>query len=125
MNDKISDTLTRIRNAYLVGKDSTNVQKSNFVRNVLNVMKEEGFIEKLDESEREIIITLKYDRGYPVISSLRRISKSSRRVHVDLAQIKKLRQISKMLILSTSKGVISDVSAIAHGIGGEIVCEVR
>lgn len=125
MSDIISDTLTRMRNAYLAGKDFVNVQKSNFVINVLNVLKETGFVDEFENLDREIKVTLKYDdHGYPVVRKSKKISKSSRRVYVDLRKIKKLRHGFKVLILSTPKGVMSDMSAIAHGVGGELICEV-
>ncbi|QEK38727.1 30S ribosomal protein S8 [Candidatus Cytomitobacter primus] len=126
MNDIVSDTLARIRNAYLVGKEVVVVQKSKFVKSILEVMKSEGFIADIEESDRSMNVTLKYDiKGVPVIRGMKRISKSSRRFYVQSKDLKNMRRKRFALsVISTPNGVLSDIKAYAQGVGGELVCEV-
>ncbi len=125
-NDIISDTLARIRNAGLVGKTTVASKKSKLIKSVLKVMEDEGFISGVEEGDRELIISLKYDsRGVPVIREMKRKSKSSRRVYVKSEELKNLRRKNFALsIISTSQGVLSDNAAYSKGIGGELLCEV-
>ena len=86
INDPIGDMITRIRNAHMRGKELVDSPSSTLRVNVLEVLKEEGFIRGFSESERdtgqsEIRIELKYHDGDPVIKEITRVSKPGRRVY--------------------------------------------
>ncbi len=126
MMDIISDSLARINNSCLIGKSSVKIKNSKIVRSILNVMQDEGFISGFENNDQELIVGLKYDsRGVPVIRGLKRMSKSSRRLYIKSKDLKSLRKNKFALsVISTSMGVMSDVSAYSKGIGGELICEV-
>ena len=129
MNDPIGDMLTRMRNAQMRGK-STVVSPASKIRTwVLDVMKEEGYIRGYKETADEnghpqIEISLKYYEGSPVIRELKRVSKPGRRVYLGVKDIPLVRQGLGISIVSTPKGVMSDATARAENVGGEVLCTV-
>ena len=129
INDPIGDMITRIRNAHLRGKDSVESPSSNLRINVLEVLKDEGFIRgfsttSYDNGKSEVQIDLKYHEGEPVIREITRVSKPGRRVYSSVKGMNLVRNGLGISILSTSKGVVSNKSAIQLGVGGELLCEV-
>ncbi|ABK43380.1 SSU ribosomal protein S8P [Magnetococcus marinus MC-1] len=129
MNDPISDMLTRIRNAQMVGKDSVRMPASKMKKRIADILKEEGYIESISESVDEanhttLELTLKYYQNKPVIEEIKRISTPGRRTYVGKAEIPSVYQGLGIAILSTSKGVISSRRALELGVGGELLCTV-
>ena len=129
MNDPLGDMLTRIRNAQLRGKSTVRTPASKLRAWVLDVLQDEGYIrgyEKLDGSAGlpEIEISLKYYEGTPVIRELKRVSKPGRRVYMGVEDIPTVRQGLGVSIVSTPMGVMSDASARAANVGGEVLCTV-
>jgi len=129
VSDPLSDMLTRIRNGQHAGKKSVDSPSSTARLAVLEVLKREGYIRSFQEKENKegfkiISIELKYADGVPVISMLRRISKPGRRSYSSMKDLGTVRSGLGVKILSTSKGVVSDIEARALGVGGEIICEV-
>ena len=128
-NDSLSDMLTRIRNAHKANKNITFCLSSNLNNNVLNVLKNEGYIrdyEKIEirEGINKIKIELKYHEGIPVIKKIKRISKPGIRVYSKIKELPKPYGGLGISIISTPKGVMSDQKARANNVGGEILCEV-
>lgn len=129
MNDIIADSLTRIRNASMRKQESTKLLYSKSVEAILKVLVEKGYIEsyKADESEtkRFIDVSLKYDdRGASVINEIKRVSKPGRRIYKPANEIKKFKNGYGTIIITTSKGVLSNDQAHAMNVGGEVLCTV-
>ena len=129
INDPIGDMITRIRNAHLRGKDYVDSPSSNLRINILNVLKDEGFIKgysktDYDNGKSEVQIELKYHDGRPVIKEINRISKPGRRVYSSVSGMNLVKNGLGISILSTPKGVMSDRSARTNNVGGEVLCIV-
>ena len=128
-NDNLSDMLTRIKNAHKANKSFTHCYSSKLNSNVLKVLKEEGYIRDFQDQEiqdgiKKIKIELKYYEGMPVIKKIKRISKPGIRVYSKISKLTKPYGGLGISILSTPKGVMSDQSARANNVGGEILCEI-
>ena len=129
MSDPLGDMLTRIRNAQMRNKSTVKTPASKLRGWVLEVLKSEGYIRgyesiKNDVGKDVIEVSLKYFDGDPVIKELKRISKPGRRVYAGAKEIPQVRQGLGVAILSTPKGVMSDIQARATNVGGEILCTV-
>lgn len=129
MTDPLADMLTRIRNALLRKKSTVLTPASKLRENVLLVLQDEGYIRGYTRIEIEgqfpmFEIELKYHEGDPVIKSLERVSKPGRRVYSSVSELPRVFNGLGVSILSTSKGVMSDVNAREANVGGEILCKV-
>jgi len=129
MNDPIGDMLTRIRNAQMRGKSTVSTPASKLRAWVLDVLADEGYIRGYEKTSSNdghgaIEISLKYFDGVPVIKELKRISKPGRRVYLSVKDIPQVRQGLGVSIVSTPQGVMSDASARAKNVGGEVICTV-
>ena len=129
MTDPLADMLTRIRNALLRGKPTVITPASKLRENVLSVLQDEGYIRGYMKLEIEgefpmFEIELKYHEGDPVIKKLERVSKPGRRVYSSVSELPRVFNGLGVSIFSTSKGVMSDVSAREANVGGEILCKV-
>ncbi len=127
INDVVSDMLARIRNALNVDKDTVDLVYSKMSVGVLNVMKEEGYIDSFEivdvrEGIKKIVLNLKYYYGKPVIKKMVRISKPSRRVYYGISDLPLVYNGLGISILSTSMGIISDREARKKKVGGELIC---
>lgn len=120
--------ITRIRNAQMRGKAVVNTPNSKLRANVLDVLIKEGYIRSYSEvqvgNHTELAIELKYSDGTPVIEKITRVSKPGRRVYSSVNDLPLVRNGLGISILSTPKGVMSDASARAENVGGEILCQV-
>tara|TARA_B100000927_G_C16377957_1_gene434257 strand:- start:562 stop:960 length:399 start_codon:yes stop_codon:yes gene_type:complete len=128
-NDSLSDMLSRIKNAHQAKKVSTLCFKSKLNINVLNVLKNEGYIRDFKNIEERkgvdsIQIDLKYYNGNPVIKKIKRISKPGIRKYSKISDLTRPFDGLGISILSTPKGVMSDQQAKKNNVGGEILCEV-
>ena len=129
LTDPIGDMFTRIRNGQMRSLNSVNIPSSNFRRNILEILKNEGFIkdfyiEKSENNKINLKINLKYYEGNPVIKDIKRISKPGRRVYSRATSIPRIQNGLGLAIISTNKGVMSDIEARKNNIGGEIICRV-
>ncbi|MBE2985194.1 30S ribosomal protein S8 [Campylobacter sp. RM9344] len=129
LNDLISDGLTRIRNASMRKLETTKLLHSNVVEATLSILAAKGYIESfnvVEENNKKFInVVLKYDeRGQSVINELKRVSKPGRRVYQGKDDIKRFKNGYGTIIVSTSKGVLSNEDAHKAGVGGEILCTV-
>jgi len=128
MNDQIADLLTRIRNANMRKKESLEILSSKIKINILEVLKEEGFINnwQIDKKKKfpELKIWLKYVDDLPVIREIKRVSKPGLRLYSKGKDCKPVLNGQGISILSTSKGIKSDRKCRDENIGGEILCKV-
>jgi small subunit ribosomal protein S8 len=129
MNDPIGDMLTRIRNAQMRGKSTVSTPASKLRAWVLEVLASEGYIRGFervasDNPQGELVISLKYFEGVPVIREVKRVSKPGRRVYMAVKDIPSVRNGLGISIVSTPKGVMSDANARAANVGGEVLCTV-
>nr|YP_009541712.1 ribosomal protein S8 [Synarthrophyton chejuense]AYR05721.1 ribosomal protein S8 [Synarthrophyton chejuense] len=130
VNDIISDTLTRIRNANLAKHQIAQIKATKITRNIIKVLQEEGFIENFSEIEDQsfnyILISLKYkgSNRSSIITTLKRISKPGLRIYSNHKDLPKVLGGIGIAIISTSKGIMTDKKARYFGIGGEVLCYV-
>lgn len=129
MNDLVSNYLTRVRNAILAGKESvSNIPSSKIVEEISRVLKEEGYIRDFmvsdHDGKKSISVDLKYYRNKNVISNIERVSSAGRRVYSQSNEIPFVREGLGILIVTTSKGVMTDAKARELNVGGEIICRV-
>ena len=130
INDTISDTLTRIRNAILAKHQIVKVSATNITRHLVSVLKNEGFIEDFNEIQEQfksfLLITLKYKgkNKKSIITKLKRISKPGLRVYAKHKEIPKVLGGIGIAIISTSQGVMTDRQARYLGLGGEVLCYI-
>ena len=129
MSDTLGDMLTRIRNGQTTNKKVVGAPASRFRKNVLEVLKREGFIRNFEEKEVKpginfFEIELKYYNGKPVITEIKRISKPGRRVYSSIKNLQKTYNGLGISILSTPRGVMSDNEAREANVGGEVLCTI-
>lgn len=127
MHDPISDMLTRIRNAQRANKASVSMPSSKLKVAIAKVLKEEGYVENFavsTETKATLEIQLKYYAGQPVIERIQRVSRPGLRVYKGSNDIPSVMNGLGVVIVSTSKGVMTDRKARANGIGGELLCVV-
>ncbi len=129
INDMVSDALTRIRNASMRKLDNATLLHSKLVEAVLEIFKEKGYIEdysvKEENVKKFITVALKYDEnGNSVITELKKISKPGRRVYKGADELKKFKNGYGTIIVSTSKGVLSNDVAFRDRVGGELLCSI-
>lgn len=130
VTDPIADLLTRLRNAQLAGHTSVLVPASKQKEALLELLAEEGFIasfsKEQDSNKKPALrVALRYDKmGLPVIKEIKRISKPGRRVYVGVENIPHNRGGLGVVVVSTSKGMLSDNVARKEKLGGELVCSV-
>ena len=128
LNDPIGDMLSRIKNSQSRNHEKVELPSSNFKIKISEVLKNEGYIidykVSSDEKKPTLEIELKYNYGSPVISSIERVSKPGRRIFSSAQSLPKINNGLGIAIVSTPKGVMSDIDARKNKIGGEIICKV-
>ncbi len=129
INDLISDSLTRIRNAAMRRMDVTTLVHSKSVEAMVGILVEKGYVESFNVIEngpkKTVNVVLKYDEnGRTVINEMKRVSKPGRRVYKPASEIKRFKNGYGTIIVSTSKGVLPNDKAFELGIGGEVMCTI-
>lgn len=128
MHDPIADMLTRIRNGQMTNKVHVSMPASKLKKSIAEVLKDEGYIEDFNTSENNgkptLTVELKYYAGRPVIEKIERISKPGLRIYKGAENLPKVMNGLGVAIVTTSKGVMTDIKARSAGIGGEILCYV-
>ena len=128
LTDPIGDMLARIKNSQLRNHKKVEMPSSNFKMKIADVLKNEGYINGFsvdkNDNKQVLIIDLKYNSGSPVISVIERISKPGRRVFSSAESLPKINNGLGIAIISTPKGVMTDIDARKQKIGGEIICKV-
>lgn len=130
VNDTISDMLTRIRNANMVRHQIVQIPSTKISVAITNILKEEGYIEDFEsysENNRNyLLLSLKYigKSRNPVICKIQRVSKPGLRVYSNAKELPKILDNLGIAIISTSKGVMTNLKAKELGIGGEVLCYI-
>nr|YP_009369906.1 30S ribosomal protein S8 [Boldia erythrosiphon]ARO90594.1 30S ribosomal protein S8 [Boldia erythrosiphon] len=130
VNDRISDMLTRIRNANLAKHQIVQIPSTKMTRNIVKVLREEGFIDNFEEIGQNLqlylLISLKYKgkKRHPVLTSLKRVSKPGLRVYANHKDLPRVIGGLGIAIISTSQGIMTDRNARYNNIGGEVLCYI-
>ena len=130
VTDTIADTLTRIRNANFLKHKMVQIPLTNMSVSILGILKEEGFIKKLERFKKKdkyyLLVSLKYigKAKEPVICHLKRISKPGLRVYVNSKNLPIVLNNLGIAIVSTSQGIMTNLRAQKRGIGGEVLCYI-
>ena len=129
INDPIGDMLTRIRNAQMRRRPKVSTPASRHRADVLEVLVHEGYIRGYTRVEHkgelpEFEIELKYYNGQPAIKEIERVSTPGRRVYSPVKDLPTVANGLGVSILSTPKGVMSDIRAREENVGGEVLCNV-
>ena len=128
MSDPIADMLTRIRNAQATNKVVVSMPNSKVKVGIAGVLKDEGYITdfRVDENNGKpnLEVTLKYYEGRGVIDSLKRASRPGLRIYRGKDDLPRVLDGLGIVIVSTSRGFMTDVAARAAGHGGELICYV-
>ena len=129
VTDPISDLLTRLRNASMVSKPNVSIPHSNFKLELAKLLKNEGYVSDVKVSgegvKKLIDIDMKYsDEGMSVISGMNRLSKPGQRVYSSFDKLPRNNGGLGTVIVSTSRGLLSDSEARKRKLGGELICEV-
>ena len=129
-SDPIADMLTRIRNAIRVRAREVQIPASKAKFNIAEVLKQEGYItgyDRIDDTRQGLLrIELKYSpEGEPVITEIRRVSKTGSRDYRPVAKLPRVLNGLGIAIVSTSQGMLSDRQCRQRRLGGELVCTVN
>ena len=115
LSDPIGDMIARIKNAQLRNHKKVELPSSNFKVKILDILKSEGFIidYKINKDTKKpiVMVDLKYHSGNPVISTIERISKPGRRIFSSAESLPKINNGLGIAIISTPKGVMTDIDA--------------
>jgi small subunit ribosomal protein S8 len=126
--DPIADLLTRIRNAAAVGKTEVRVPTSKIKKVVAEALKANNYLTDVKEEAGKprgtLVITINKPGENSVISEITRLSKPGRRVYVKADEIPKVKSGRGLVLVSTSKGVITGQQAVKLRLGGELLLKV-
>ena len=128
LSDPIGDMLARSKNSQMRNHKKIELPSSKFKAKIAEILKSEGYIidyeVKSDQNKSNLNIILKYSSGNPVISSIERVSKPGRRIFSSAESLPKVNNGLGIAIISTPKGVMTDIDARKQKVGGEIICKV-
>ena len=128
LTDPIGDMIARIKNAHMRNHKKVDLPSSNFKTKIAEILKIEGFIidfkVNIKNNKSILSINLKYYSGNPVIATIERVSKPGRRIFSRAESLPKINNGLGIAIISTPKGVMTDVDARKQKVGGEIICKV-
>jgi small subunit ribosomal protein S8 len=126
--DPIADLLTRIRNAMVVRRREIRLPHSGSKLAIAEQLQAAGFVSKVrvepDRVGQTLVITIWNEGENPRITSLTRLSKPGRRSYVRAGGIPTVKRGRGIVVVSTSKGMMTGAAAKQQGIGGELICEV-
>ncbi len=128
LSDPIGDMIARIKNAQMRNHRNVALPSSNFKVKIADILKNEGFIKdyKIETETNKLVLSvdLKYYSGNPVISTFERVSKPGRRIFSSAESLPKINGGLGIAIVSTPKGVMTDIDARKQKVGGEVICKV-
>ena len=129
LSDPIGDMIARVKNAQSRNHKKVNLPSSNFKAKIADILKNEGFIKDFkinneDNNKTVLSLELKYHSGNPVINAFERVSKPGRRIFSSADSLPKINNGLGIAIISTPKGVMTDIDARKQKVGGEIICKV-
>ena len=128
LSDPIGDMIARIKNAQSRNHKKVELPSSNFKVKIAEILKNEGFVKDFkvnsEKNKNLLSLELKYHSGNPVINTFERVSKPGRRIFSSANGLPKINNGLGIAIVSTPKGVMTDLDARKHRVGGEIICKV-
>ncbi len=128
LSDPIGDMIARVKNAQFRNHKKVDLPSSKFKVRIADILKNEGFIKDFsinNETNKSILsLELKYHSGNPVINNFERVSKPGRRIFSSAEGLPKINNGLGIAIISTPKGVMTDIDARKQKVGGEIICKV-
>ena len=129
LSDPIGDMIARVKNAQSRNHKKVDLPSSNFKAKIADILKNEGFIKDFkintdDNNKTVLSLELKYHSGNPVINAFERVSKPGRRIFSSADSLPKINNGLGIAIISTPKGVMTDIDARKQRVGGEIICKV-
>ena len=128
LSDPIGDMIARIKNAQSRNHKKVELPSSNFKIKIAEILKNEGFVKDFkvnsEKNKNLLILELKYHSGNPVINTFERVSKPGRRIFSSADGLPKINNGLGIAIVSTPKGVMTDLDARKQRVGGEIICKV-
>lgn len=126
--DPISDMLTRIRNAIAVRKTEVSLPHSNIKESVARLLQQSNFIDDVNVSDapvgKTLNIRINNDESNARITEIVRLSKPGRRYYVNAREIPVVKRGRGVVILSTSRGIMTGDQAKTERVGGELICKV-
>ena len=128
LSDPIGDMIARVKNAQARNHKKVDLPSSSFKTKIADILKNEGFIRdfkiKSENNKSILCLELKYHSGNPVIVAFERVSKPGRRIFSSADSLPKINNGLGIAIVSTPKGVMTDIDARKNRVGGEIICKV-
>ena len=128
ISDPIGDMIARVKNAQARYHKKVELPSSNFKTKIADILKNEGFIKdfQINKNDKKPVLLLEliYHSGNPVISAFERVSKPGRRIFSSAESLPKINNGLGIAIISTPKGVMTDIDARKQKVGGEIICKV-
>jgi|SRR3989338_1963323 len=126
--DLIADAFCMIRNAIMAKKENVDVPASGTLKSILEILKRENYIDNFkqieDKKQGILRIYLKYLSGKPAIRNLQRVSKSGLRVYVKRDKVPSVLRGKGIAVISSSKGIMTNIEAKAQNIGGEVMAYI-
>nr|YP_009718232.1 ribosomal protein S8 [Rhaphiolepis indica]YP_009718404.1 ribosomal protein S8 [Rhaphiolepis ferruginea]YP_009718576.1 ribosomal protein S8 [Rhaphiolepis umbellata]YP_009719261.1 ribosomal protein S8 [Rhaphiolepis salicifolia]YP_009719943.1 ribosomal protein S8 [Rhaphiolepis impressivena]YP_009720029.1 ribosomal protein S8 [Rhaphiolepis major]YP_010304362.1 ribosomal protein S8 [Rhaphiolepis brevipetiolata]ARC96531.1 ribosomal protein S8 [Rhaphiolepis indica]QGM84412.1 ribosomal protein S len=128
--DTIADIITSIRNADMNKKRTVRIPSTNITENIVKILLQEGFIENVRKHQESnkyfLVLTLRHRRNRkgPYVLNLKRISRPGLRIYSNYQRIPRILGGMGVVILSTSRGIMTDRKARLEGIGGEVLCYI-
>ena len=128
LSDPIGDMIARVKNAQSRNHKKVELPSSNFKVKIAEILKNEGFVKDFkvnsENNKNRLSLELKYHSGNPVINTFERVSKPGRRIFSSADGLPKINNGLGIAIVSTPKGVMTDLDARKQRVGGEIICKV-
>ena len=128
LSDPIGDMIARVKNAQSRNQKKVELPSSNFKVKIAEILKNEGFVKDFkvnsEKNKNLLSLELKYHSGNPVINTFERVSKPGRRIFSSANGLPKINNGLGIAIVSTPKGVMTDLDARKQRVGGEIICKV-
>ena len=124
MQDTLADMFTRIRNAQMARKAKVEMPASKMKASLAQVLKDEGYIEGFEvtgDKKPTLTVELRYFEGQPVIETIKRVSSPGLRIYKQASEIPKVKDGLGVMVVSTSKGIMTDRAARKANIGGELI----
>ena len=128
LTDPIADMLTRIRNAVMVGKNAITLPHSKIKQTVAEQLQQAGYVQEVRvieaKPQAQLEITINLPGTNAVITEIQRVSKPGRRVYAKADDIPRIKNGRGVVLVSTSKGVMTGQKARKERLGGELICKI-
>ena len=127
-SDPVADMLTRIRNASSVHKETVSMPHSKMKESVARILSANNFIGAVDVSDgvvgKQLVIVIQSPKNHAVITEITRMSKPGRRLYTGADAIPTVKGGRGIIIISTSKGIMTGAEAKKQRLGGELLCQI-